>query len=223
MYPVYRKNMSYDMLNLDKYHATKKVPTQQRGKETVRQILVAAARLFAEQGASTVTTNDIADAAHVPIGSVYSYFDDKNSIISSLLELYKTDLIRVMDELADNPLLPKMHRFEVSTIIMNSWSHYLAHNHPLSYVLFARSEPALHNQVVEQQARLQASFCRLLHTKSPDRKHDNGPGSPCHLILQQGMSIVETAELLYGNNPVARQEFLDMSVVPYCAFVESLK
>lgn len=211
------------MIDLDKYHATKKVPVQRRSKETVRQILLAAAQLFAEHGAASVTTNDIADAAKVPIGSVYSYFDDKNSIIASLLELYKSDLIKVMDDLADNPLLPKMHRFEVATIIMNTWSYYLEHNHPLSYVMFARSEPELHDVVVKQRARLQASFCRLLHTKSPNRKHDNGPGSSCHLILQQGMSIVETAELLYADDPKARQKFLDMSIGPYCAFVESIK
>jgi AcrR family transcriptional regulator len=211
------------MLDLDKYHATKKSPTQRRSKETVRQILATAADLFAKHGVSTITTNDIADAAHIPIGSVYSYFDDKNSIISTLLELYETDLIGVMDTLADNPLLPRMHRYEVATIIMNTWSYYLEQNHPLSYVLFARSEPDLKGAVSAQQQRLQSSFCRLLHTKSPDRKHDNGPGSPCHLILQQGMAIVESSELLYANDHAARQKYLDMSIEPYCAFVESLK
>ncbi len=211
------------MIDLDKYHAAKKVPIQRRGKETVRQILSAAARLFAEHGVAAVTTNDIALAAHIPIGSIYSYYDDKLSIIESLLELYSDDLIAVMDELADNPLLPRMHRFEVATIIMNAWNYYLGHNHPLSYVLFARSEPALQEAVNKQRARLQSSFCRLLHTKSPQRKHDNGPGSPCHLMLQQGMSIVETAELLYASNTKARHQFLDMSIGPYCAFVEYLK
>lgn len=93
----------------------------------------------------------------------------------------------------------------------------------MNYVLFARSEPALHDAVVTQRARLQGSFCRLLHRDSQHHKHDNGPGSACRLILLQGMSIVEAGELLYGDDPVARQKFLDMSIEPYCAFVESLK
>ncbi len=211
------------MIDLDKYQTSKKIPTQARSKETVRQILLAAARLFADKGVASVTTNDIADSAGVPIGSVYSYFDDKNAIIASLFELYKSDLIHTMDDLSTNPLLPRMNRFEVATIIINTWSYYLQQNHPLSYVLFARSEPALQDMVLEQLGRLQVSFCKLLHTKSPNRVHDNGPGSPCHLILQQGMSIAETSELLYRDNPIARQKFIDMSIPPYCKFVEAIK
>lgn len=211
------------MLDLDKYHASKRIPSQVRGKETVRQILLAAAQLFGEHGVASVTTNDIAEKANVPIGSVYSYFDDKNSIIASLLELYKTDVIKIMNDLADNPLLPRMNRFEVAFIIMNAWARYLESNHPLSYVLFARSEPALYDIVMAQRARLQASFCRLLHTKSPNRKHDNSPGSSCHLIMVQGMSIVETAELLYRDDSKARQKFIDMSLPPYCRFIRAIK
>ena len=208
------------MFDLDKYHATKRSPRQTRGKETIRQILLASARLFAEHGVATVTTNDIASEAGIPVGSVYSYFDDKNAIIRSLLELYTSDIIAVFDDLADNPLLPYMSRFEVATIVFNAWAYFLELNHPLSYILFARSEPSLRSDVATQRTRLQTSFCRLLHTKSPHRVHDNSPGSGCHLILQVGLDISENAELTYGNDSSARQKYLDMSIPPYCAMVE---
>lgn len=211
------------MINLDKYQASKKSPVQRRSKETVRQILLAAAELFGEQGVANVTTNDIADRAGIPIGSVYSYFEDKNAIITSLAELYYSEVIGIMDELSDDPLLPHMTRFEVATIIINIWSYYLESNHPLSYMLHLRIEPALHTVAQQQQARLQGAFCRLLHTKSPDRRHRPGPGSPCTLILQQGMSIAENSELLYRDNHASRQEFIDMAIPPYCAFIESLR
>lgn len=211
------------MLDLNKYSTSKKIPVQARSKETVRQILLASARLFSADGVASITTNDIAEVAGVPIGSVYSYFDDKNAIVASLLELYKTDIITIIDDLADNPLLPRMNRFEVATIIINAWSYYLDNNHPLSYVLFARSEPALQGVVMAQRQRLQASFCRLLHTKSPNRIHDNGPGSSCHLILQQGISLIEDGELIYRDKPKDRQKYLDMSIPAYCSFVENIK
>lgn len=211
------------MIDLDKYQASKKVPTQTRGKERVRQILLAASKLFAERGVANVTTNDIADRAQMPIGSVYSYYEDKNAIIAALVELYHTEVIDIMDQLSDNPMLPHMNRFEVSTIIINIWSYYLENNNPLSYVMYARIEPSLRDVAGAQQHRLQQAFCRLLHTKNPTRKHSLGPGSPCTLILLQGMSIAETSDLLYRTDHAARQEFIDTAIPPYCSFVESLR
>lgn len=210
------------MIDLDKYQASKKVPTQARGKERVRQILLAASKLFAERGVANVTTNDIADRAHMPIGSVYSYYEDKNAIISALVELYHTEVIDIMDQLSDNPMLPHMDRFEVSTIIINIWSYYLENNNPLSYVMYARIEPSLRDVASAQQHRLQQAFCRLLHTKNPGRKHRLGPGSPCTLILLQGMSIAETSDLLYRTDHASRQKFIDTAIPPYCSFVDSL-
>lgn len=211
------------MINLDKYQASKKAPVQQRSKETVRLILLAAAELFSEQGVSSITTNDIADRAGIPIGSVYSYFDDKEAILISLSELYYTEVIAIFDQLSTNPLLPHMSRFEVATIIINIWSYYLENNHPLNYVQHLRIEPALYPIALKQQARLQKAFCRMLHAKSPERKHNSCPGSPCNLILQQGRAIAEGAEFLYRNDHASRQEFVDQAIPPYCAFIESLK
>ncbi|MCA9331160.1 TetR/AcrR family transcriptional regulator, partial [Candidatus Saccharibacteria bacterium] len=145
------------MINLDKYQASKKAPVQRRSKETVRQILLAAAELFAERGVATVTTNDIADRAGIPIGSVYSYYEDKEAILTSLVELYYSEVIAIMDQLSDNPLLPHMTRFEVATIIINIWSYYLENNHPLNYVLYLRIDPGLQDVVRTQQARLQGA------------------------------------------------------------------
>lgn len=211
------------MIDLDKYQASKKVPTQTRGKERVRQILLAASKLFAERGVASVTTNDIADRAHMPIGSVYSYYEDKNAIIAALDELYHTELIAIIDQLSDNPMLRHMNEFEVATIVINFWSYYLENNSPLSYVMYARIEPSLRDVASTQQNRLQQAFCRLLHTKDPNRKHSLEPGSPCTLVLLQAMMIVETSDMLYRSDHAARQQFVDKAIPPYCSFIESLR
>lgn len=211
------------MLNLDKYHASKRIPLQARSKETVRQILLTSARLCAAEGAASLTTNDIADAANVPIGSVYSYFEDKNAIIASLLELYHSDVIQIIDDLSDNPLLPNMNRFEIATIIIHAWVYYLEVNHPLSYVLYARSEPSLAAAVKMQQVRLQASFCRLIHTWNADKINDATHGYACQLILQQGLAIIETAELHFSGNAAAKQAYLEAAIPAYCKFIESFE
>jgi AcrR family transcriptional regulator len=59
-------------------------PTQKRAQETVNAILDAVIRLLRRRGASSITTNGIAAAAGVSIGSVYQYFPDKRAIFAAL-------------------------------------------------------------------------------------------------------------------------------------------
>ena len=59
----------------------RKRPVQARSRQTVESILVAAARILAERGYLATTTNDVADAAGVSIGSLYQYFPNKDSLL----------------------------------------------------------------------------------------------------------------------------------------------
>ncbi|WP_330231155.1 TetR family transcriptional regulator [Nocardia sp. NBC_00508] len=61
-------------------------PTQQRAKETREHILGTAARLFCERGIAETSTNRIAAAAGLSIGTVYRYFPDRAAIVDELLE-----------------------------------------------------------------------------------------------------------------------------------------
>ena len=59
-------------------------PRQARSRAKRDAILAAGAQLFAERGYDATTTNDIAAAAGVSIGTVYAYFRDKRQIFLSL-------------------------------------------------------------------------------------------------------------------------------------------
>ena len=61
-----------------------RLPRQARSRAKRDAILVAGAQLFAERGYDATTTNDIAAAAGVSIGTVYGYFRDKRQIFLSL-------------------------------------------------------------------------------------------------------------------------------------------
>lgn len=63
---------------------TGKLPRQARAKARVRSILTATTNLLKTTGTAGVTTTAIAEAAGVPVGSVYQYFDDKNDILQRL-------------------------------------------------------------------------------------------------------------------------------------------
>ena len=66
----------------------RKQPRQQRAVETRQAILGAAARIFAEYGYAAGTTNRIAEAADLSIGSLYQYFPNKDAILSALTDAH---------------------------------------------------------------------------------------------------------------------------------------
>jgi AcrR family transcriptional regulator len=65
--------------------APKKRPTQPRAKATVTAVLDATAQILARNGYASVTTNHVAEAAGVSIGSLYEYFPNKQSVIAAAL------------------------------------------------------------------------------------------------------------------------------------------
>lgn len=83
-------------------------PTQERARETVNVILDAVIRLLKRSGASAVTTNRVAEAAGVSIGSVYQYFPNKRAILIALherhIEQVDQTLHRKIAESAGEPL-----------------------------------------------------------------------------------------------------------------------
>ncbi|MGW0251998.1 TetR/AcrR family transcriptional regulator [Nocardia goodfellowii] len=67
-------------------------PTQDRAKATRNQILDAAAKLFGERGITDTSTNRIAAAAGVSIGTVYRYFSDRSVMVEELLDRLLFDI-----------------------------------------------------------------------------------------------------------------------------------
>ena len=64
--------------------STRREPKQQRSRQTVEAVLEAVQLVLKRHGAEAITTNRIADAAGVSIGSLYQYFPDKQAIFMAL-------------------------------------------------------------------------------------------------------------------------------------------
>jgi AcrR family transcriptional regulator len=56
-------------------------------------ILAGATRVFAAHGYARSTTNRIAEAAGVSVGSVYQYFPDKDAMLTELMRRYRESLV----------------------------------------------------------------------------------------------------------------------------------
>jgi AcrR family transcriptional regulator len=61
-------------------------PKQLRSRAIVEAIVEAGRQLLADEGASSLTTNRIADRAGVSIGSLYRYFPNKQAILAAIYD-----------------------------------------------------------------------------------------------------------------------------------------
>lgn len=73
-------------------------PTQARSRATVDAILRGAAEVLTSRGYSATTTNHIADAAGVSIGSVYQYFADKDDVVKAVATMFARDALEFSGE-----------------------------------------------------------------------------------------------------------------------------
>jgi len=160
-------------MNNDKFVPSRTLPSQARGKERVRLILATSAELFDQRGVAEVSTNDIALAAHIPVGSVYRYFDSKNAILQSLIALHGREVAAVIRHIAENPLVSQMSWYEILTLVLNAWSEYRVHNKSRAFLKFARSDPKLTEAIAKKDEEQYRAFSALAAAKrgAPDGSH----------------------------------------------------
>lgn len=157
------------MYDPDKYKnkASRSQPSQARGKERVRQILAAALELFKERGLDEVTTNDIADRARVPIGSLYRYFPNKDSILVALTELYVDDVSKIFAGIGKHPLLKYLSWEEVLLLMVDGWVNYSRLSGPFTFLYVELGNPRLRDQTSESWQKLSAAFGAVLKKRCP--------------------------------------------------------
>ena len=63
---------------------TRRTPRQSRSQRTVDAILFAASHILRDEGAAAVTTERVARAAGVSIGSLYQYYANRQAILAAL-------------------------------------------------------------------------------------------------------------------------------------------
>ena len=71
--------------------APRRIPKQKRSRERYERVLATARALIAERGNDAVSMREIAEAAEVPISSVYQYLPDKNALLWALFEAFMAD------------------------------------------------------------------------------------------------------------------------------------
>ncbi|MEM9274517.1 MAG: TetR/AcrR family transcriptional regulator [Cyanobacteria bacterium P01_F01_bin.143] len=106
--------MSQDSAKMRSRHsrgASRSQPRQARSQERVNQILDAAEKLFIREGYEATKMRALAQAADVPIGSIYQFFKDKSEILQALhvryLEFFQQRLDALDEEMMMQLPLPE--------------------------------------------------------------------------------------------------------------------
>ncbi|HKU18157.1 MAG TPA: helix-turn-helix domain-containing protein [Candidatus Saccharimonadales bacterium] len=131
------------MQDADRFKAIRVKPSQARGKERVRITLAAALKVFQEQGFVSATTNDIAERAKIPIGSLYRYFPNKEALLLALVDLYVTDVNDLFENIAKHPLFPVFSWNELLLLTIDAWLHYMLLNGPFDFMYSAKANPEI--------------------------------------------------------------------------------
>jgi AcrR family transcriptional regulator len=74
----------------------RKTPLQRRSREMLETILQAATRVLIREGYTRATTNRVAAAAGISVGSLYQYFPSKDALVVALLRRHREDMVRVL-------------------------------------------------------------------------------------------------------------------------------
>lgn len=75
----------------------RKLPKQDRSKETVEAILGATALVLKREGYDRASTRRVAEVAGVSVGSLYQYFPNKESLVVALYERHLEDLVSAFE------------------------------------------------------------------------------------------------------------------------------
>jgi AcrR family transcriptional regulator len=131
----------------------RRVPRQARSRRRVEGLLDAAERVVVEHGMESVTTRDIAEAAGVPVASLYQYFSDKEDV---LLALAQRDMEEMDTQVAAD--LAELEVLSVSSLVRTTMMAFVSVYHRrrafVEIYLRGRTNQAVHRFGREHNRRV---------------------------------------------------------------------
>jgi AcrR family transcriptional regulator len=98
----------------------RKQASQERSRATVDALVEATARILVREGFDKASTNRIAEAAGVSIGSLYQYYPSKEALVAAVIERHNRDLMQIvrgaLAEIASLPLEPAVRRIVAAAV-----------------------------------------------------------------------------------------------------------
>jgi AcrR family transcriptional regulator len=79
----------------------RRTPRQERSRARVQAVFAAADRILGTEGPDALTMRRLSDEAGVPIGTVYQFFEDKQSVVKAVSRHYADVFTATMESLVE--------------------------------------------------------------------------------------------------------------------------
>jgi AcrR family transcriptional regulator len=170
----------------------RRIPKQRRARQTVEAVLDAVALVLKRHGSARVTTNRIAEAAGVSVGSVYQYFPDKRAILVALRDRHVAEMGQLIErrlvESAGAPL-DALVRALVEAIIE---AHALD---PVLFELLLSQVPPGMEEPPRLEGRLQGAVRLALASRSDELDLSTREASVLFVVTQMMESLAHAVVL----------------------------
>lgn len=171
-------------------------PKQQRGIQTKQLIIKAAFHLYAKKGIHGTNSKEIAEKAGVSIGSFYSYFKNKKTLLLEILEEFLDRTYLAIWKDIGTIHLRALGRDDIRFIIHNVFKAYdlaptfLRQTHALRY-----SDPDI-NRVYERERTREVTQIRYLLENNRHRMRPLDQEAAALVIHNAVESVTHTAKLI---------------------------
>jgi AcrR family transcriptional regulator len=195
-------------------------PKQSRSIEMKEKILDSAFQLFCEKGYYKTTTNEIAQRADVSIGSLYSYFKDKDTVFFEILDKYHDKYDMTKNETINNPELLKtdfrsfLHTLINTLIKVHEDSKEL--NRELNILSYNNQKVA---DILEEQRKetLKVTVNYFLRFKDIIKAKD----IEAVAIVTFDLLSATIDRIVFGKNEIDRERLIDGAIDIVCKYFET--
>jgi len=153
-------------------HSTSHVmPRQQRSRQALERIVVAALKLFAERGFEATPVSAIAAEAGVPVGTIYQRFADKSALLRTVIEGFRALRMGEIAALCQSPAAQAASPAEVVRLHVDIiFSAFLTDDGLLRLIERRRlDDEATHREQSEANRQVAEWIAALLIAKLPGR------------------------------------------------------
>jgi AcrR family transcriptional regulator len=173
--------------------AGRKTPIQARSKAMVEALLGATARVLVKDGYDALSTNKVAVAAGVSVGSLYQYFPSKEALIRAVMDRWvermEADMVELASALAEATL-------EDGVPVMVKASLDLHRNAPKLHRALLQQVPRVN--ALDGLVQLSRRLVDLLDAWLSARREQLGVGDPAmaaHVVVHLLSALTDHAVL----------------------------
>ncbi|WP_158296586.1 TetR/AcrR family transcriptional regulator [Nocardioides albidus] len=197
----------------------RRLPAQARSRERVERILDSAARLVVSNGVDGLTTRSIAEAAGLPVASLYQYFADKEAV---LLAVCRRDMAEMDEQVASD--LAAVSELTVHSLVETSMRAFVAvyHRRPAFMQIWmrGRANPAVYDYGRHHNRRIAANLLALgvqAGLLTTDRYDDDEMSAIAELAVEVGDKALQLA---FQHDPQGDPFLVDQAVALVADYLE---